>query len=109
MGKVPNITNEEFNEILKSESRPIIVDTWAPWCGPCKSIEPLFEQLSEKHGQSMRFVRMNMDEEFTFAQKYMVASLPTFIIFKEGKPYSSLIGANRGKLSKFIEETIKKK
>lgn len=108
MGNVSNITTDEFNEILKNESKLIIVDTWAPWCGPCKSIEPLFEQLAEKHSQNMRFVRMNMDEEYTFAQKYMVQSLPTFIIFKEGKPYSSLIGANRGKLSKLIEETIKK-
>ncbi|MCG3224767.1 MAG: thioredoxin [Candidatus Heimdallarchaeota archaeon] len=108
MGNVSNITTDEFNEILKNESKLIIVDTWAPWCGPCKGIEPLFEQLAEKHSQNMRFVRMNMDEEYTFAQKYMVQSLPTFIIFKEGKPYSSLIGANRGKLSKLIEETIKK-
>ncbi len=108
MGNVSNITTDEFNEILKNESKLIIVDTWAPWCGPCKSIEPLFEQLAEKHSQNMRFVRMNMDEEYTFAQRYMVQSLPTFIIFKEGKPYSSLIGANRGKLSKLIEETIKK-
>jgi thioredoxin 1 len=108
MGNVSNITTDEFNEILKNESKLIIVDTWAPWCGPCKSIEPLFEQLAEKHSQNMRFVRMNMDEEYTFAQRYMVQSLPTFIIFKEGKPYSSLIGSNRGKLSKLIEETIKK-
>lgn len=109
MGKVPNVTNKEFEEILQTETRPIIVDTWAPWCGPCKSIEPFFEQLSEKHGEKMRFLRMNMDEESGFAQKYMVTSLPTFVVFKEGKPYSSLIGANRPKLNKLVEETIKNK
>ncbi|MBY9000291.1 MAG: thioredoxin [Candidatus Heimdallarchaeota archaeon] len=107
MSNVPNITNDQFNEILKKEMRPIIVDTWAPWCGPCKSIEPFFEQLSEKYGEKMKFVKMNMDEESAFAQKYMVTSLPTFVIFKDGKPYSSLIGSNRGKLSKLVEETLK--
>lgn len=108
MGNIPNITTKEFNDLLKNESKLIIVDTWAPWCGPCKSIEPFFEQLSEIHKENMKFVKMNMDEEFEFAQQYMVTSLPTFIIFKDGKPFSSLIGANRGKLSKLIEETVKK-
>ncbi len=108
MGKVQNVTKQEFEEILKEENKPIIVDTWAPWCGPCKSIEPYFEQLFEKYREKMRFLRMNMDEESSFAQKYMIASLPTFIVFKEGKPFNSLIGANRPKLLKLIEETLKK-
>ncbi|MCG3215796.1 MAG: thioredoxin [Candidatus Heimdallarchaeota archaeon] len=108
MGKVPNVSKDEFDEILKAETMPIIVDTWAPWCGPCRSIEPYFEQLFEKYKERMRFLRMNMDQESAFAQKYMIASLPTFIVFKEGKPFNSLIGANRPKLLKLIEETLKK-
>lgn len=107
MGKVPNITKTEFDEILKSEKRPIIVDTWAPWCGPCKSIEPFFEQLFEKHNGQIRFLKMNMDEEPIFAQQYMITSLPTFVVFKNGKPYNSLIGNNRGKLEKLVNETLK--
>ena len=107
MGKVPNVTYEEFNDILKNEKKPIIVDTWAPWCGPCRSIEPYFEQLFEKHKDQMRFLRMNMDEEPVFANKYMIASLPTFIVFKDGEPFNSLIGNRRDKLLKLVEETLK--
>jgi len=107
MGKVPNVTKEEFDEIVKNENKPVIVDTWAPWCGPCRGIEPYFEKLFEKYKDKMRFLRMNMDQEPAFAQRYMIASLPTFIVFKEGKPFNSLIGANRPKLLKLIEETLK--
>ena len=106
MGNVPNITKIEFDEILASENKPIIVDTWAPWCGPCKSIEPFFEQLSEKYSDQMRFVKMNMDEEPAFAQQYMITSLPTFVVFKDGKPYNSMIGNNRGKLEKLVKEIL---
>ncbi|MCG3227656.1 MAG: thioredoxin [Candidatus Heimdallarchaeota archaeon] len=107
MAKVPNVTKNEFDKILDIETKLIIVDTWAPWCGPCRSIEPYFEQLFDKYKEKLRFLRMNMDEEPIFAQKYMIASLPTFIVFKEGKPFNSLIGANRGKLLKLIEEAAK--
>jgi len=59
MGKVQNVTYIEFKDILENEKKPIIVDTWAPWCGPCKSIEPYFELLFEKYKNQMRFLRMN--------------------------------------------------
>ena len=107
MGKVPDVTFEEFEAILQSEAKPIIVDTWAPWCGPCKGIEPYFEQLSEQYSNKIRFVRMNMDTESAFAQKHMISSLPTFVVFKDGKPYNSLIGAKRDKLKALVESTAK--
>ncbi|MHA1197916.1 MAG: thioredoxin [Candidatus Heimdallarchaeaceae archaeon] len=107
MGKVPDVTFEEFEDILQAETKPIIVDTWAPWCGPCKGIEPFFEMLSEQYANKIRFVRMNMDTESAFAQKHMIASLPTFVVFKDGKPFNSLIGAKRDKLKSLIEKTAK--
>ena len=105
MGKVPDVTYEEFENILRTETKPIIVDTWAPWCGPCKGIEPYFEQLSEKYSDKIRFVRMNMDTESVFAQMHMISSLPTFVVFRDGKPYNSLIGAKRDKLKNLVEQT----
>ena len=109
MGKLPSVTYAEFNEILNSETKFIIVDCWAPWCGPCRSIEPYYEQLSVEYNDRMRFIRMNMDEDPIFAQKYMISSLPTFVVFKEKKPYSNLIGADRKKLKKLIDVVLDKK
>lgn len=104
---VADVTFEEFEEILQTETKPIIVDTWAPWCGPCKGIEPLFVHLAEQHSDKIRFVRMNMDTESAFAQKHMISSLPTFVVFKDGKPFNSLIGAKRDKLKELVEKTAK--
>ena len=109
MGKLPSVTYVEFIEILNSETKFIIVDCWAPWCGPCRSIEPYYEQLSVEYNDRMRFIRMNMDEDPIFAQKYMISSLPTFVVFKEKKPYSNLIGADRKKLKKLIDVVLDKK
>ena len=107
MGKLPDISFNEFQEILKTEELPIFIDCWAPWCGPCRSIEPFVEQLAVKYNGKMKFYKMNMDLFPEFAQRYMISSLPTFVIFKSGKPYSNLIGANRGKLQKLVEEALK--
>ncbi len=107
MGTIEHVTANSLKEILETEKKPIILDAWASWCGPCKSIEPYFEELNKEFGSRMRFMKINMDEESEIAPLYNISSLPTFIIFKEGKPESSLIGANRAKLKALIEETLK--
>lgn len=107
MGKLKDISFNEFQEILQNETLPIFIDCWAPWCGPCRSIEPFVEQLSVKYAGKMKFYKMNMDLFPEFAQRYMISSLPTFVIFKSGKPFSNLIGANRSKLQKLVEEALK--
>ncbi|MHA1399415.1 MAG: thioredoxin [Candidatus Heimdallarchaeaceae archaeon] len=103
---VEEVNTEQFDAILASESRFVIIDTWAPWCGPCKSISPYFEVLSDKYSDKMRFLSINIDKEPEIAQRYMITNLPTFIIFKNGEPHNSLPGASRKKLLKFIEETL---
>ncbi len=106
MQKVENVTAKQLEEIIASDTRPVIIDAWAPWCGPCKSIEPYFKQLNEEFGNQMRFVKVNVEDDPTIAQKYMITSLPTFVIIKNGEPYSNLIGANRKKLKQLIEDTL---
>ena len=103
---VEHVTKEEFDKILSSEKKKIIVDTWTPTCGPCKSISPYFETLSEQFGDKLRFLSINIEEESEIAQRYMITGVPTFIVFKDGKPHNSFVGATRKKLLKFIEEAL---
>jgi thioredoxin 1 len=73
-----------FEEILKSE-KPVLVDFWAAWCGPCKMMNPVLEQVKNKNS-NLEVVKINVDEERDLAIKYQIRSIPTLVLFKEGKP-----------------------
>lgn len=79
------------NEVIKSD-KPVIVDFYADWCGPCKAMEPIFDQLSKKYEGKVKFVKLNVDENQSIAIEYGVMSIPTLIIFKKGKPVDNLMG-----------------
>lgn len=82
---VKQITDQNFeNEVLKSKI-PVICDFWAPWCGPCKIMGPIFDEVSEKFSDKVKFVKINVDENPKMAEKYNVMSIPTLIIFKDKK------------------------
>ena len=79
------IADSSFDdEVLQSE-KPVLVDFWAPWCGPCRAIEPLVEELAEAFGDKIKFTRCNVDENPVTPTKYGIKSIPTLIFFKEGK------------------------
>jgi len=87
-----SITDAEFEaEVLKSSS-PVLVDFWASWCGPCKSMLPIAEELSTEYEGKMKVVKLNIDESTETAGKYNVMSIPTFMIFKDGEPVTTLVG-----------------
>ena len=86
------LTDETFeDEVLKAE-RPVVVDFWAPWCGPCKAIEPALEELAETH-DGVRFVKLDIDENPRVADRYGVLSIPTAILFEGGEARESVVGA----------------
>ena len=72
---------------------PLLVDFWAVWCGPCRVMEPVVDKLAEKYSERMVFGKLNVDEEPDLATRYDVFSIPTFMIFKSGKPLDTIIGA----------------
>jgi thioredoxin 1 len=87
------ITTSQFDaEVLGSET-PVIVDFWAEWCGPCRAVSPILEQIAEEHADELRVVKVNIDEEPELQQRYGILSIPTIVLFKGGEPAAAAIGA----------------
>ena len=91
-GNITEVTDNNFQaEVLESET-PVLVDFWAPWCGPCRIIAPSLEELNEEI-DNLRVVKLNVDENQQTAAQYEVMSIPTLIVFKNGQPAKKIIGA----------------
>jgi thioredoxin 1 len=87
------VTDASFEqEVLRSEV-PVVVDFWAPWCGPCRAVAPIFEELSSEHAGRVRFTKLNIDENVVTASRYGVLSIPTAILFEGGEAQQAVIGA----------------
>jgi thioredoxin 1 len=87
------VTESTFEaEVLASE-RPVIVDFWAEWCGPCHAVSPVLERIAEERAAELRLVKVNIDEEPVLAQRYGVMSIPTIVLFEGGEPTAAAIGA----------------
>ena len=87
------ITTSQFDsEVLQSET-PVIVDFWAEWCGPCRAVSPVLEQIAEERGDELRVVKVNIDEEPELQQRYGILSIPTILLFQDGEPKAAAVGA----------------
>jgi thioredoxin 1 len=86
------VTDESFETEVLAAGRPVVVDFWAPWCGPCKAIEPALDELAEATDK-VDFVKLDIDENPSIADRYGVLSLPTVILFADGEPRETVYGA----------------
>ena len=86
------LTEENFDRVV-SGPKPVLVDYWAVWCGPCRIMDPVMEKLAAKYAGKVTFGKVNVDEEMNISSRYQVFSIPTFMIFREGKPMDAVIGA----------------
>ena len=93
---ITTLTDANFNEEVKGSEEPILVDFWAEWCGPCRLITPILEELATEQAGKLRIAKLNVDDAPETAQRFAVMSIPTLILFKDGEPEKRLIGA-RGK------------
>ena len=88
-----NVTDENFDtEVLKSQ-KPIVVDFWAEWCGPCKQIGPILEEIAKEQESKIKVIKINIDENPQTPQKYGVRGIPTLMLFKEGKLLDTKVGS----------------
>lgn len=93
MAAITTLTDATFNEVVGSAETPMLVDFWAEWCGPCKMIAPILEELATEQEGRLSIGKLNVDDNLGVAQQYSVMSIPTLILFKGGEPVARLVGA----------------
>jgi thioredoxin 1 len=90
---VKPLTDATFEDEIAKSATPMIVDFWAPWCGPCRMLGPVIDQIAEEHADKVCVGKVNVDENPATAGKYGIMSIPTIILFKDGEPAKKVIGA----------------
>ena len=87
------ITNENFEDVVLNASEPVMVDFWAPWCGPCRMVSPLMDELAVDYTGKAKVGKINIDEQMSLAEKHNVMTIPTVMVFKNGQMVDKAVGA----------------
>ncbi len=106
-GKIVTLDDATFDEHVKGSEVPVLVDFWAEWCGPCKMISPVLEEIAEEQAGKLEIGKLNIDDNLDVTRRFDVMSIPTLILFKDGEPKVRLIGAKpKGQVLQEIAEYL---
>jgi thioredoxin 1 len=101
------VTDASFSEEIASSTEPVVVDFWAEWCGPCKMLTPVLEEIATEQGGKLRVGKLNVDDNPDIARQFNVMSIPTLIVFRDGEPKKRLVGAKgKGQLLEELAEFL---
>jgi len=92
MSSPVTVDGSNFEQFVMQSKTPVLVDFWAPWCGPCRMVAPVVDELAGEYAETVNFGKVNVDENPQIASRYGIMSIPTLIIFKEGKPFTNIVG-----------------
>ncbi|HEU5480736.1 MAG TPA: thioredoxin [Candidatus Tumulicola sp.] len=92
MSALADVSQTDFDSEVLQNSQPVLVDFWAPWCGPCKMLGPVVEKVAAAHAGKAKFVKLNTDDNPSLAGKYQVSGIPCLILFKGGQPVDRIVG-----------------
>jgi thioredoxin 1 len=105
-----HVDHDSFQKAVLDSQKPVLVDFWAPWCGPCRAVAPVIEELAKDYKGKMEFAKVNVDESPFVASKYGVMSIPTIIVFKGGKPVHQVVGYQpKDQLKKLLDSALTQK
>lgn len=102
-----DVNDQQFQKEISGSNEPVLVDFWASWCGPCKMVAPVLEELAADYGGKVKVLKVNVDENPDTASRYSIMSIPTMILFKNGEPIQTLIGfRNKEELKGIIDPNL---
>ena len=105
MGAVPEITDDNFEAEVLQSSEPVLLDLWAPWCGPCRQLTPIVEELAAENEGAVKITKLNVDEASQTAQSYGITSIPTLLLFKGGEVQQRVLGVKpKAQIQEMLDE-----
>ena len=104
---IKHVTDDSFGSDVLQSDKPVLVDYWAEWCGPCKMIAPILDEVSKDYGDRLQIAKMNVDENRDVPAKFGIRGIPTLILFKGGKAHAQKVGAlSKSQLAAFVDSNL---
>ncbi len=104
---ITTLTNDNFDDVIKNAQTPVLVDFWAEWCGPCKMIAPVLEELATEYAGRLQIAKLNVDDHREATEQFNIRGIPTLILFKNGEPEATKVGAlSKSQLAAFLDQSL---